>query len=214
MLAAYGFPTVATRTAGSADDAVEAAADLGYPVVLKVASGRIVHKSDVGGVRLGLADADSVRSAFGSMADTFGEGLGGTIVQPMAAAGVETIVGVINDDSFGPLVMFGLGGVATDLLGDRAFRSAPLTDLDAAGLVRSLRSSPLLTGYRGSSPVNLAALEDVVLRAGRLAEDIPELAELDLNPVVASPSGSLVLDVKVRLASLRWRPEPWLRRLR
>ncbi len=191
-----------------------AAADvLGYPVALKAASGRIVHKSDAGGVRLGLADAAAVRAAFRAMTQALEHRMGGGVVQPMAGAGVESIVGVVNDASFGPLVMFGLSGMATDLLGDRAFRSAPLTDLDAAALVRSLRSSPLLTGYRGSAPVDLAALENVVLRAGRLAEDIPELAELDLNPVVAGPVGSLVLDVKIRLAVPPRRPDPWLRRL-
>jgi acetyl coenzyme A synthetase (ADP forming)-like protein len=214
LLAAYGFPAVATQVATSEDDAVAAADLLGYPVALKAASGRIVHKSDSGGVRLGLADAAAVRGAFRAMTGTLDQRMGGAIVQPMAGAGVETIVGVVNDESFGPLVMFGLGGVATDLLGDRAFRSAPLTDLDAAGLVRSLRSSPLLTGYRGSPPVDLGALEDIVLRAGRLAEDVPELAELDLNPVVTTPAGSLVLDVKIRLAVPPPHPDPWLRRLR
>jgi acetyl coenzyme A synthetase (ADP forming)-like protein len=213
MLRAYGFPAVATHVATAEDDAVAAADALGYPVALKAASGRIVHKSDSGGVRLGLADAPAVRAAFRAMTEALGHRMGGAIVQPMAGAGVETIVGVVNDKSFGPLVMFGLGGIATDLLRDRAFRSVPITDLDAAGLVRSLRSSPLLTGYRGAPPVDLRALEDVVLRAGRLADDVPELAELDLNPVVATPEGSLVLDVKVRLAVPPRRPDPWLRRL-
>jgi acyl-CoA synthetase (NDP forming)/GNAT superfamily N-acetyltransferase len=214
LLAAYGIPAVATHFATSVDEAVTVADTLGYPVALKAASGRIVHKSDVGGVHLGLADATAVRAAFGAMSNTLGRRMGGAIVQPMAGAGVETIVGVVNDDSFGPLVMFGLGGVATDLLGDRAFRSAPLSDVDAAGLIRSLRTSPLLTGYRGSSPVDLDALEDIVLRAGRLAHDLPEVAELDLNPVIATPTGALVADAKVRVTVPRPHPDPWLRRLR
>jgi len=110
-------------------------------------------------------------------------------------------------------VMFGLGGVTTDLLGDREFRSAPLTDIEAAELVRSLRSSPLLTGFRGAPPVDLAALEQVVLRAGRLAHDVPELAELDLNPVIAGPAGALILDAKVRLVVPPPHRDPWLRQL-
>src|SRR3712207_5402673 len=102
----------------------------------------------------------------------------------MAAPGVATVVEIVDDPSFGPLVMFGLGGVATDLLGDRAFRILPLTDVDAAELVRSVRSSPLLFGYRGSQPVDVAALEDLLLRVAAMADAVPELAELDLNPVV------------------------------
>jgi acetyl coenzyme A synthetase (ADP forming)-like protein len=214
LLRYYGFPIIATHVAMDEQDAVEAADAVGYPVALKAGSGRIVHKSDTGGVRLGLADPAAVRAAFRAMTDALGQRMGGAIIQPMAVAGVETIVGVVNDELFGPLVMFGLGGVATDLLGDRAFRGAPLTDLDAAGLVRSLRTSPLLTGYRGAPPVDLDALEDVVLRAGRLAEEVPELAELDLNPVIATPKGSLVLDVKIRLTAPPRQPDPWLRRLR
>jgi acyl-CoA synthetase (NDP forming) len=214
LLRAYGFPTLPTNVATSEDDAVAAANVIGYPVALKAASGRIVHKSDSGGVRLNLANEAAVRAAFHGMSEVLGQRMGGAIVQPMAGSGVETIVGVVNDASFGPLVMFGLGGVATDLLDDRTFRSVPVTDRDAAALVRSLRSSPLLTGYRGSPPVDLGALEQIVLRAGRLAEDVPELAELDLNPVIAAPAGSVVLDVKVRLALPPPRPDPWLRRLR
>ncbi len=216
LLAAYGFPTVATKVAASEDEAVAAADALGYPVALKAASGRIVHKSDAGGVRVGLADADAIRRAFRAMTAALDHRMGGAVVQPMAAPGIETIVGVVNDRSFGPLVMFGMGGVATDLLGDRAFRSAPLTDVDAATLVRSLRSSPLLTGYRGSPPVDLAAVENVVLRASRLAHDLPELAELaelDLNPVIATAAGSLIVDAKVRLAVPPPHLDPWLRHL-
>jgi acyl-CoA synthetase (NDP forming) len=212
LLASYGFPVVRTLVARSEDEAVAAAQVVGYPVALKAAAGRIVHKSDSGGVHLGLADAPAVRGAFRAMVGALGQRMGGASVQPMAGAGVETIVGVVNDGSFGPLVMFGLGGVATDLLADRAFCSPPITDVDASVLVRSLLSSPLLTGYRGSEPVNLAAVEDVVLRAGRLAVDVAELAELDLNPIVVTPARALVLDVKVRLMTPPRRPDPWLRR--
>lgn len=214
LLAAYGFPIVATSVARSADGAVAAADALGYPVALKAASGRIVHKTDVGGVRVDLADADAVRTAYRAMVESLGARMGGAILQPMARRGVETIVGVVNDESFGPLVMFGLGGVAADLLGDRVFRSAPVTDVDAYEMVRSLRCSPLLTGYRGSPAVDLASIEDIIRRAGRLAEDVPEVAELDLNPVVVTPAGALVVDVKIRLTAARPHPDPWLRRLR
>jgi hypothetical protein len=119
-----------------------------------------------------------------------------------------------GDRLFGSLVMLGLGGVYTDLLADRAFRLLPLTDLDAAAMWRSLRGAPLLTGYRGSSPVDVAALEDLLLRVGRLAEDLPEVAELDLNPVLAGPAGVLAVDVKLRLVPVTGEPDPYLRSLR
>jgi len=140
--------------------------------------------------------------------------MGGALVQPMAGSGVETIVGIVQDASFGPLVMFGLGGVATDLLGDRGFRLIPVTDRDASELVHSVRAAPLLLGYRGSAPTDVSALEQLILRVGRLADELPEVAEMDLNPVIVSPEGALAVDVKVRLAPVTVRPDPYLRRLR
>ena len=136
------------------------------------------------------------------------------VVQAMADAGPEVIVGVVQDPSFGPLVMFGSGGTAVELLGDRVFRVLPLTDIDAYELVRSTRGSPLLFGYRGAPPADVASLEDLVLRVGRLVDDIPEIAELDLNPVIVSPNGAVAVDAKVRLAPWVPRPELALRRLR
>jgi acyl-CoA synthetase (NDP forming) len=118
----------------------------------------------------------------------------------MVATGVETIVGVTHDPSFGPLVLFGLGGTTAELLGDRTLRILPLTDVDAHDLVRSLRGSPLLFGYRGRPEVDVGALEELLLRVGRLAEDVPEVAEMDLNPVVVTADGAVAVDVKVRVA--------------
>ena len=118
----------------------------------------------------------------------------------MARSGVETVAGVVSDPTFGPLVLFGLGGVATELLADRQIRLAPLTREDAASLVRSLRASPLLTGYRGSATVDLDGLEDLLLVLSGLADQVPEIAELDLNPVIARPDGVVAVDVKLRLA--------------
>ncbi len=132
----------------------------------------------------------------------------------MAAPGVETIAGMVRDPGFGPLVMFGLGGVAAELVGDTALKVAPLTDQDAAELVRSLRSSPLLFGYRGSAPVDTTALEDLLLRLSRLGEQVPELAELDLNPVIARPGSVVVVDWRMRLTPAGRRPSLDLRGLR
>jgi acyl-CoA synthetase (NDP forming) len=132
----------------------------------------------------------------------------------MARPGVELVAGIVHDRLFGSLVMVGLGGVYTDVLGDRAFRLLPVTDADAAGMWRSLRAARLLTGYRGGPAVDTDAVEDLLLRLGRLAEDLPEVAELDLNPVLAGPDGVVAVDVKLRLAPVSGEPDPYLRGLR
>jgi acyl-CoA synthetase (NDP forming) len=199
LLAAYVIPVVRTVHAASADEAVRAAADAGYPVVLKAGSPALVHKSDVGGVRLGIAGESELRQAFAEMSAALGDALGGVVVQHQVPPGVETIVGVVQDPSFGPLVMFGTGGTAVELLKDRAFSVVPLTDLDAAELVRSPRGAPLLFGYRGAPKADVASLETLLLRVGRLVDDLPEIAEMDLNPVIAGPTGAIAVDVKLRL---------------
>jgi acyl-CoA synthetase (NDP forming) len=183
LLAAYGVPLLGTRTVTDADEAVAAATEIGFPVVLKSTAPWLRHRADLGGVRLDLVDAEAVRAAFGAIpsADP-------VIVQEMAAPGVATVVEIVDDPSFGALVSFGLGGVATDLLGDRAFRALPLSDLDAAELVRAPRAFPLLNGYRGTEPVDLEALEDVLLRVARLADDLPEVLQLRLEPVIVGPA--------------------------
>jgi acetyl coenzyme A synthetase (ADP forming)-like protein len=198
LLGAYRVPLVASRTARFADEAGDAAEQLGFPVVMKVQSPHVVHKTDSGGVALDLTNRDAVIDAWETMRARI-EGLESVTIQPMVAGGVETIVGAVNDAQFGPLVLFGLGGTATELLGDRIVSLLPLTKLRAARLVRSLRTSPLLFGYRGAPSVNADALEDVLIRLGRLVDDLPAIAEIDLNPVIASPAGVIVLDAKVRL---------------
>jgi acetyl coenzyme A synthetase (ADP forming)-like protein len=213
LLRSYAIAMAETVSVADSDQAVAAARRLGYPVVLKAGSPELAHKTDVGAVRLGLSDDGELRRAFAAMGADLGPAMGGGIVQAMADTGVETVVGVVNDPLFGPLVMFGLGGVATELLGDRAFRILPLTDIDATELVRSLRGSPLLTGYRGSTPVDMATVEDLVLRVARLAEQFPEIAELDLNPVIATPAGVVAVDAKIRLAPPAPASESWLPRL-
>jgi acyl-CoA synthetase (NDP forming)/GNAT superfamily N-acetyltransferase len=216
LLAAFGLPVCPTVQVTSADEAVAVADRLGYPVVVK-AGGRVVHKTEVGGVQLNLRSPDAVRQAFGAVTAT-AEPDAGAIVQPTAAAGVELIVGATRVDPYPPLVLVGLGGTATELLADRAVRLAPLTDTDAAAAVRELRCAPLLLGYRGRPPVDLAALEALLLRVGALADELPELAELDLNPVVASPAGVVAVDVKLRLAPAApagaLLADPLIRRLR
>jgi acyl-CoA synthetase (NDP forming) len=183
LLSAYGVPLLDTRTVSSADDAVAAAEEIGYPVVLKSTAPWLRHRSDLGGVKLDLRNAEGVRVAYEAI--PAGDPV---IVQEMAAPGVATVVDIVDDPSFGALVGFGLAGVASDLLGDRAFRPLPLTDLDAAELVREPRAWPLLDGYRGSEPVDVAALEDLLLRVARLADDRPEVLRLRLEPVIVGPA--------------------------
>jgi len=212
LLGCYGIRTVAGREVTTAREAVEAAMTIGFPVVAKSADPGLVHKSDVGGVRLRLDSPDAVRRAYEDIAVATGDPR--VLVQAQAPAGVELVAGVVHDPLFGSVLMCGLGGVQTELLGDRTLRLLPLTDLDAAAMWRRLRAAPLLTGYRGAAPCDTAAVEDLLLRLGRLADDLPEAAELDCNPVIVGPTGVAIVDVKLRLAPVGAEPDPALRSLR
>ncbi len=201
LLAAAGISMVPQVVVGFAGEAAAAAVTLGLPVAMKVIAADVLHKSDVGGVALGLASVDAVTRAYDEMAQRV-PGMSGAVLQPMAEPGVETIVGIVRDDLFGSVVMFGLGGTAAELFADRAFQIVPMTDVDAAELVRAPKSAPLLTGYRGSPPVDIAALEDLLLRMGTLAVTVPEIAELDLNPVIATPRGVALVDGRCRIEAV------------
>ncbi len=198
LLGSVGISTVRSELATSAGAARELAETTGGPVALKVVSDTIQHKTDAGGVVLGIEPGE-VEREYLAMAGRIGTAMQGVLVQPMVEPGIEVIIGAVNDRAFGPVVMFGLGGTATELFADRAFSIVPVTDLDAAALVRTPRSSALLFGHRGSVPVDVAALEDLVLRIGRLIDTVPELSELDLNPVIARPDGAFVVDARARL---------------
>ncbi len=213
MLRAFGIKTADEVAVSSASEAATAALQLGGPVALKAMGRTILHKSDVGGVRLDLASAEEVTTAFAAMANTLGDAMEGAIVQPMLH-GVELITGVISDPLFGPVVMFGSGGTAVELFGDRVLRILPLTDQDAHEMVRSIRGAPLLFGHRGAPPCDVAAVEDVLLRVAQFADEVPQLAEMDLNPLIASPAGAVAVDVRIRLAPWRRHAETEVRRLR
>ncbi len=213
LLSCYGIPLVTTRPVTSEEAAVRVAAEMGGRVALKADVPGLVHKSDAGGVKLDLAGDDEVRDAYRALADTFGPELHQTLVQPMISGGVEVLVGVVQEQIFGPLVVFGLGGVATDVLGDHGVRLAPLTDAEAAEMIRCVRAAPLLFGHRGTPATDVAALADTLLRVSRLADDLPEVAELDLNPVIARPDGVSAVDARVRITPAEPQ-DPFLRRLR
>jgi acetyl coenzyme A synthetase (ADP forming)-like protein len=209
VLDAVALPQVPCELAHTAEEAAEAATRLGFPVAVKLASRQFVHKSELGGVRLGLIDESNVRRAFEEIRnrvekENTSDAMDGVIVQTMAPPGIEIMVGVTHDPLFGPLVAFGLGGVLVEVIADVCFRVAPLTDRDAAKMVRGIRGFKLLQGYRGHSPADLEAIEELLLRVSRLVEEVPEIMEIDLNPVFAYEPGKgcRIADAKIRVRSI------------
>ena len=196
---AFGIPVAAARLAETLEDTVAAAEAIGFPVALKAAGPTILHKSDVGGVRLNLRDADAVASAYRSLSRKLKEPMTGVFVQQMVPGGVEILVGAFDDPTFGQLVACGSGGVLVDLMADAAFRIHPLTDADAADLARAFKGAALLAGYRGSSPVDAAALTDALLRVSVMLDVCPEIQELDINPLKVLPHGVRAVDVRMRV---------------
>ncbi len=201
LLACYGIHVVEFRSVLSEDEAVAAADALGYPVVVKATGELWRHRPDLGGVRLDLVGPDSVRLAYSDLAAASGEPL--LHVQKMAPKGIGCVVAVQDDPSFGSLISFGLAGVISDLLGDRAYRVLPLTEDAATELIDAPKAAPLLSGYRNAVPVNKGALVDLVQRISTLADDIPEVRELACEPVLASAVGAEITDARVRIG-----PEP------
>ncbi|MCA9546650.1 MAG: acetate--CoA ligase family protein, partial [Myxococcales bacterium] len=206
LLQAYGVPTVESRRVHTPDEAIAFADALGYPVVLKLDSEQVVHKSDVGGVKVDLRSPGEIKGAFWDLQQRLNE-LGVTdaafLVQRMVAGGQETIIGAVADETVGHLLMFGLGGVFVELMKDVAFAVHPLTDADADRMLREVRGWPLLAGHRGSAPRDVALLREVLLRLDQLVGDFPVIAEMDLNPFMAAPvgQGSVAVDARVRLSS-------------
>ncbi len=201
---ASGIPVVQARLATSQREAVAIAAEMGFPAALKIVSPEIIHKSDVGGVRLGLKSRAEVRRAYSEivsaarMANPAAHILG-VSVQAMAPPGIEVILGMTQDPQFGPVLMFGLGGVMVEVLKDVAFRLVPLNRYDARQMIREIRGYPILNGYRGHEPADVAALEDSLLKLSRFIDAHPEVNELDLNPVFAYRDGVLAVDARVVL---------------
>ncbi|BCS90000.1 acetate--CoA ligase family protein [Pseudodesulfovibrio sediminis] len=205
MLQAYGLPTPKTVLARSSDEAVAAAEEIGYPVVLKIASPDISHKSDVGGVRVNLGNATAVLNAFKQITaqaqrmrrEAY---IAGCLVQEMAPAGVkEVIIGFKRDEQFGPMLMFGLGGIYVEIMKDISFRLAPLSRQDAFKIVREIKSYMLLKGLKGEQPVNFTALQDIILAMSQLALDHPQILEAEFNPVLVNHERALVADVRMTL---------------
>jgi acetate---CoA ligase (ADP-forming) len=202
LLDCYGLPLIQTRVVSNAAEAASAAAEMGTAVALKASAEGLLHKTDAGGVRLGLRGAWAVRAAAAAIAEAVeraGHTLDGFLVQPMAPEGVELIVGVVHDHSFGPVLACGAGGTSAELMQDVAVRITPVTDVEAREMVRSLRTFPLLDGYRGARPCNVAAIEDVLLRVSAMVEAHPEIVELDCNPLIVTFDQALIVDARVRV---------------
>ena len=200
----YGIPVTVFKLAKNQEEAAEVARQIGFPVVLKIVSPDIIHKSDAGGVKVNLKEAEEVRSAYGRIlenAKKYNDAarIEGILVQEMAPQSTEVIVGAIKDPQFGQTLMFGLGGIFVELLKDVTFRIAPITQEDALEMVTKVKAYPLLTGYRNMPPADLDAIINVLVNTSRLVMDYPEIKELDLNPVMAYEKGAKTVDARIIL---------------
>jgi acyl-CoA synthetase (NDP forming) len=205
ILEEAGIPTARARLAVTADEAVAAAKEVGYPVALKIVSPDITHKSDVGGVKLNLGTPDEVKAAFDEIVAAAKKAqpdakVDGVSVQKMARPGIEVIMGMSQDAQFGPVLMFGLGGILVEVLKDVSFRLVPITPRDARQMIQEIKGRPLLEGYRGQEPADVEALEKLLLRLSDFVEKHPEIAELDLNPIFAYKDGAIAVDARIILS--------------
>jgi acetate---CoA ligase (ADP-forming) len=206
ILDACGVPALRAVTAASAEEAVEAARQIGLPIVMKVDSPDVVHKTDVGGVMLDLRTEEDVRAGFTAMIERVQSELpdariDGVTIERFVRGGRETIIGVSQDPSFGPVIMFGLGGIYVEAIRDVAFRVQPVSDIDADEMIRSIRGVKLLEGVRGEPPADLATLRDVIQRISQLVGDHPEIVEMDINPFVIFEQGGIAVDARIRVAA-------------
>lgn len=204
ICAEYGITVNKFSVATNEKEAVAQADKIGYPIVLKIVSEDIIHKSDAGGVKVNLKTAADVEAAYKTIMENAKKykadaRITGVIVQEMAPQGTEVIVGAVKDPQFGQTVMFGLGGIFVELLKDVNFRVAPLTEMDAKEMITQLKAFPLLNGYRGSKPADIQALTSVLCNVSKLIMEHPEIKELDLNPVMAYPNGTKTVDARIIL---------------
>jgi acetate---CoA ligase (ADP-forming) subunit beta len=204
LLRSLGIPTTQMKLAATEQEAAALSLEVGYPCVLKVSSADITHKSDAGGVKVGLANEAEVVQAYRAIMSSCREMfpaavIEGVTVQNMAPPGLEVIVGMVADPQFGPVMMFGLGGVWVEVLKDVSFKIVPLARRDAANAIGEIRAARLLDGFRGSAPVDRSALEDILLRVSEFAAATPEVKEMDLNPIFAYPDGAIAVDARVIL---------------
>ena len=204
VLKAYGIPTVGTAVTETLNETLGAAGKIGYPLVMKIVSPEISHKSDVGGIKLDLKNADEVKKAYREMMLNIPKKrpeavLEGVQLQQMLAAGKEVIIGMIRDPTFGPMLMFGLGGVYVEILKDVSFAITPISETEARDMINEIKAFPLLAGARGTRPADIDALVDTIIRVSRLVCDFPEISEFEINPMMVFEEGKGALAVDMRL---------------
>ncbi len=204
MLKAARIPVVETKLAKSKAEAVEIASKLGYPVVMKIVSPDVVHKSDAGGVKLSIQNATQAGKAYSEILANIKRHypkarIIGVSVQKMAKQGIEVIIGMTKDAQFGPVIMFGLGGILVEVLKDVSFRIVPMTKRDASEMITEIKGFPILKGYRGHDPADVPFLEDLIIKVSDFVEKNPEIKELDLNPVFAYKDGAIAVDARIIL---------------
>lgn len=204
LLKQAGVSVVDTKLVTSGEEAISISQQFGFPVVLKIVSPDVVHKSDAGGVKLDLKTSKQVGKAYDDILKAIKKQypearIQGVAVQKMARPGVEVIIGVSKDAQFGPVIMFGLGGILVEILKDVSFRIVPLTQRDAREMIKEIKGYPLLEGYRGQEPVDVANLEELILKVSNFVEQNPEVEELDLNPVFAYSDGAVAVDARIIL---------------
>ena len=204
ILKEVGINTTEIRLARSKEEAVARSKELGFPVVLKIVSPDILHKTDVGGVKLSLNNKEDVGNAYDEIISVIKKHqpsakIQGVSVQPMARPATEVIIGMSKDPQFGPVLMFGLGGILVEILKDISFRIVPLTGRDANEMIREIKGYPVLEGYRGQEPANIAVLEQMLLKVSEFVESKPEIKELDINPIFAYRDSALAIDARVIL---------------
>jgi len=204
LISEAGIAVIETRLAKTKKETISIAKELGFPVVLKIVSPEIIHKSDSGGVKLGLKNAAEVGRAYREIMASIkqqepGAEIQGVSVQKMAKPGIEVIMGMSKDAQFGPVLMFGLGGVFVEVLKDVSFRIVPIVKRDAKQMIEEIKGYPVLQGYRGQEPANITALEDMLLKLSSFIEQTPEIKELDLNPIIAYADRSLAVDARIIL---------------
>lgn len=202
LFSLYNMPVTKIKVAENEDEAVKAAKNIGYPIVLKIVSPQILHKSDAGGVIIGIEDERGIREGFKKIINNVKKykadaEITGVLVQEMAPKGTEIIVGSTTDPAFGPTLMFGLGGIFVEILEDVSFRVAPITEEDAHEMIKEIKAYKILEGARGNPPIDQDTLAEILLKTSEMLMDCPEIKEIDMNPILAYPDGARIVDARV-----------------
>lgn len=206
VVGSYGMPVTKFKIAKTVEEAVKFSGEIGYPVVIKIVSPDVLHKSDVGAVKINLKNADEVRAAFSEIMKNVKKfksdaKIIGVIVEQLAPQGNEVIVGMAKDPQFGPALMFGLGGIFVEVLKDVAFRIAPLTEYDAREMVQEIKGYPVLTGIRGQKPADINSIVDIILKVSKLVTEHTNIEQLDLNPILVYEKGARIVDARIILST-------------